>query len=84
MKNLFILFFAAFFISLDSAVPSGVQQLLRSREIRCEGNWSGHLQGFAFDGKDKLYTGLKLAGLVFILVGMICIALPFETSFYRG
>ena len=55
MKNLFILFFAVFFTSLYSVVPAGVQQLLRSREIRCEGNWSGHLQGFAFDGKDKLY-----------------------------
>ena len=55
MKNLFILFFAAAFIPLSSAVPPGVQQLLRSKDIRCEGSWSGHLQGVAFDGKDKLY-----------------------------
>ena len=55
MKNLFILFFAVVFISLNAAAPAGVQQLLRGRTIQCEGNWSGHLQGFAFDGRDKLY-----------------------------
>ena len=36
------------------------------------------------DGKDKFYTGLKLVGLAFILIGMICIALPYEATFYRG
>ena len=33
---------------------------------------------------DKFYAGLKLIGICFILLGMICIALPLETTFYRG
>jgi len=36
------------------------------------------------DSKDKFYSALKLIGLGFILIGMICIALPLETTFYRG
>ena len=36
------------------------------------------------DSKDKLYGALRLVGLGLILIGMICIALPLETSFYRG
>lgn len=36
------------------------------------------------DKKDKLYVGLMLFGLAFILVGMIVIALPIEVTFYRG
>ena len=41
-------------------------------------------QQVEIDSKDKLYVGLKFVGLALILLGMICIALPFETSFYRG
>ena len=41
-------------------------------------------QQVEIDVKDKLYVGLKFVGLGLILFGMICIALPFETSFYRG
>ena len=55
MKNLFILFFAVACVVLNSAEIAGVQQLFRSKDIRCEGDWSGHLQGVAFNGKDKLY-----------------------------
>ena len=36
------------------------------------------------DSKDKVYGALRLVGLGLILIGMICIALPLETSFYRG
>ena len=36
------------------------------------------------DSKDKLYGALKLVGIGLILIGMICIALPLETSLYRG
>ena len=36
------------------------------------------------DSKDKLYGALKLIGIGLILIGMICIALPLETSLYRG
>ena len=41
-------------------------------------------QQVEIDSKDKLYVGLKFVGLALILLGMICIALPFEISFYRG
>ena len=41
-------------------------------------------QQVEIDSKDKLYVGLKFVGLGLILLGMICIALPFETSLYRG
>ena len=34
--------------------------------------------------KDRLYTTLQFVGLGLILLGMICIALPFEATFYRG
>ena len=34
--------------------------------------------------KDKLYTGLILLGVSFILIGMIIMVLPIEISFYRG
>ena len=33
---------------------------------------------------DKFYAGLKFLGIFFILAGMICIALPYEATFYRG
>ncbi len=36
------------------------------------------------DSKDRLYGALKLIGLGFILIGMICIALPLEATLYRG
>ena len=55
MKNVFVFVLTLATVVLSAALPGGVQQLLRSREIKCEGNWSGHLQGVAFDGKDKLY-----------------------------
>ena len=41
-------------------------------------------QQVEIDLKDKFYVGLKVVGLCLILLGMICMALPFETSFYRG
>lgn len=33
---------------------------------------------------DKFYVALRYLGIGLILVGMICIALPFEASLYRG
>ena len=33
---------------------------------------------------DKYYVRLQLIGVAFIILGMICIALPLETSLYRG
>lgn len=33
---------------------------------------------------DKLYQGLMLTGVCFILLGLILIALPIETTFYKG
>lgn len=33
---------------------------------------------------DSLYSGLLLAGIFLILLGMIVIALPFEATFYVG
>ena len=54
MKHLFGLFFV-FSVVVTAAEPAGIQQMLRNGNIKCEGSWSGHLQGVAFDGKDKLY-----------------------------
>lgn len=34
--------------------------------------------------QDKLYSGLILLGIAFILVGMIIMVLPIEATFYRG
>lgn len=34
--------------------------------------------------KDNVYVGLLLAGLIFILVAMIVIALPIENTLYTG
>ena len=55
MKHLFVLFFAFSVAALTAAAPAGIQQMLRNGNIKCDGSWSGHLQGVAFDGKDKLY-----------------------------
>ncbi len=33
---------------------------------------------------DKLYQGLMLTGVCLILLGLILIALPIETTFYKG
>ena len=55
MKNLFLVFAVFAFAVLSAAVPAKVRPLLKGKKIQCEGNWSGHLQGFVFDGKDKLY-----------------------------
>ena len=55
MKHLFILFWVFPIVALSAAVPVGIQQMIRNGDIKCEGSWSGHLQGVAFDGKDKLY-----------------------------
>ena len=55
MKHLFILFFAFSLAALTTAAPTGIQQMLRNGNFKCEGSWSGHLQGMTFDGKDKLY-----------------------------
>lgn len=35
------------------------------------------------DKKDRVYSGLLIAGLCLVLVGMICIALPIEGTFYK-
>ncbi len=35
------------------------------------------------DKSDKLYQALLFVGVAFILVGMICIALPVDATFYR-
>ena len=34
--------------------------------------------------QDKLYSGLILLGIAFILIGMIIMVLPIEVTFYRG
>ena len=62
-----------FFAIVGTAITMMAKRITMSKRQQVE-----------IDSKDKLYTGLKLVGLVFILLGMICIALPFETSFYRG
>ncbi len=36
------------------------------------------------DKSDKLYQGILYTGIALILVGMICIALPIEDTFYKG
>ncbi len=36
------------------------------------------------DKKDSIYVAMMLIGLIFILVGMIVIALPIESTFYTG
>lgn len=38
----------------------------------------------AVDKNDKLYVALMLIGVAFVLVGMIVIALPVNTTLYRG
>ena len=55
MKRLLVFFLIFSAAALTAAEPAGIQQLLRSGNIKCEGSWSGHLQGVTFDGKDKLY-----------------------------
>ncbi len=36
------------------------------------------------DKTDKLYQGILYTGLALVLVGMVCIALPIEDTFYKG
>ena len=37
-----------------------------------------------FNKNDKFYSALVVVGIMFILAGMIIIALPYEATFYRG
>ena len=36
------------------------------------------------DKNDSTYASIRILGIVLIVAGMILIALPFETSLYRG
>lgn len=55
MKHLSVLYLIFSLTVLTAAVPAGIRQMIRNGDIKCEGSWSGHLQGVTFDGKDKLY-----------------------------
>ena len=41
-------------------------------------------QQVEFNKNDKLYSTLIVIGIMFILAGMIIIALPYRATFYKG